>query len=852
MSANNRKRSYDLTKPEFQAPQSRLQANRWLDMAQFGAATARTDINASTKTNIVPLAGEVDDAVKLMGIGYEAYVDEQLADDSIFKPFSGFVDPGTGLYAPPATGFGQGNTNVPSYVWWFYHNALHSSCQIRLKTMWALSQIWAMRQVGGNTSSQVSYTRYIEDMLTATKSGGAHNYRWLAKQITMNWQMAQWLTYADNRRTIPGRQADENYGREVPQLFMIGLWCLNMDGTFMRDENGERIPTYLPEDIKNLAGATTGIQRASDAEFPSMQFMARFVDIPGGGNDPELGEITLFAYPGGAPVTIPARPNGSSFDHTRWDQPLGYAVSNVTANTFQVTLPQPHRITQANRTLFYSLNADLSNPLQARFNTTAGSVVVTVTRNAHGITNGTMIYNKHPCEIAVDMFLEHCFNHPSTPPFIAMSLIKHFVTSNPTPQFVRRVAEVFVDNGNGVRGDIAAVVKAILLDREAIIPLGINPRTHGKVYNPTDKLLKTVRAVRNDIVHFNYETNASLNNVLVKDRFFTKPRDQQDTFTAFGIAFHTNQMLFSQTPSVFNFYRPGYVPPSTTFGELGLKAPEMQVHNTEAATVWANIVHAAVDFPDMVSNSIGYATSGTAFEQLLDPRGQTIRIRGFDVAGSDWTVTAKTASTITLEGNTTLVTTNSTGRMARFIGVNRRTNRVMTDATATSFTIPSGTATKSVTVSSFPTTVTDDTNVGDVIFVPATFWMPHSGFPSHRFITSGAIPASTEQQPATTLFYRAASTLPDSPDNPTQAQIDGAIEYLESIFMSRPISASLRALMSQAATLPITLPNRYPGMDVSDSASLNHYRFFYYSHNQVRIRRMIGLLLLAPEYSVQH
>lgn len=858
MSTNLRKKSYDLTKPEYFKPQTRLEANKWLDKAQFGAATARTDVSASTKANIVPLAGEVDDAVKLMDIGYEAYLDAQLADTSIIRPFTYFVDGGTGLYTFPAGDtFGQFSSGGPiagyqHYGPWFYSSCAHSSSPIRMKTLFALTQIFAMRQTGGNRAPGIA--RVLEAMFDATLSteSNTKNYRWLLKQITMSDQMGMWLTYKGNMKRLGNRQPDENYFRELLQLFTMGLICRNMDGTPLLDENGVPVPTYKPEDIPKGAGSMTGLQIGDTAELNRTGHMLKFDSMAFGSDfDPELGTIELFAYPGGSPVVIPARPRGTSFDNTRFDQPTNYTVQNATANSFQVTLPLPCNGAETNRTLWYSLSSDFSSPVQCTITSTLGSAIVTVNKTAHGLTNGTVIYNKHPVEIAIDALLDHAFNHPTTPPFLAMSLIKFFVTSNPTPQYIRRVAEVFVDDGNGVRGNIPAVVKAILLDREAIVPLGINPRTHGKVLNPFEKVMKTFNALRSDVVHINTEGDIAKNPWHTDRQMFTKPRRIGDWNAAMGMVGFNGQMMFMNTPSVFNFYRPGYVPPSTAFGELGLTAPEMQIHNAEAETVWVNMVEAAIDYKDQQTTfplrDTGYQTLDNTHEGMLDLRGGSASLIGMDTKISEWTVTAKGAGSLTFNFTPEFVTTSGDARF-NFYARNRRTGEILNNYYVV---VSSGSGTKSVTVTSLPQGHVDNTNIGDVYDCRDCATLPHSGFPTRKYFDGGGVPRPRTYQHAVTMLYKMANTLPNDSANPTQGQIDTAINYLESILMSKPISSELRALMSQAAVLPVTLPARRIA-GVTDATSLNSFAYYYHTYNQVRIRRMLGLLLLSPEYGIQY
>ncbi|MBB5746998.1 DUF1800 domain-containing protein [Brevundimonas variabilis] len=171
--------------------------------------------------------------------------------------------------------------------------------------------------------------------------------------------------------------------------------------------------------------------------------------------------------------------------------------------------------------------------------------------------------------------LDTLFNHPNTGPFLARRLIQRLVTSNPSPAYVGRVAAVFNNNGQGVRGDLAAVVRAILLDREAST-IGTDPGS-GKVREPMIRLTNWMRAFGATSVSGNYLIGSTRSNVSLG----------QAPLTA---------------PSVFNFYRPGYVPPNTRLGAANLTAPEFQIVDEVSVAGYANTMVGAI------GNGIGTGT----------------------------------------------------------------------------------------------------------------------------------------------------------------------------------------------------------------------------------------------------
>lgn len=865
--ANSRRRNsaFDLTKAEYVKPQTRLEANRWLDKAQFGAATAYTDISASTKLNIVPEAGSVDDAVRLMDIGYSAWVDEQLADDTDVKVNIGRelgIAYGDTVFCTTGNNSGGLSTGHVLYGNWFNALAVHGKSKLRLKATFALSQIFALRQVG-TTFETLATADFVHSLWKATRSTNSPSYRKLLEEVTYNVVMGKWLTYQGNQKedVALNRQPDENYAREILQLFSMGLVCMNMDGTPVLDAQGNPIPTYTAEDIPECAKFFTGLVVSSPNvnQTPYMEFWSWLH---------EPASKKLFAYPGGSPVVLPARTstgnsyNQGNFNNKKKSPDSGYVITVIDANTFTVQTEAPItnplgtevRDTYTNRAVAYYLDNTYATPITATA-TRGESETITITKTAHGLTNGQTIYHKSTVEIDIDAMLDHIFNHPTTPVYISKSLIKFFVTSNPTPQYIRRVSEKFVNNGNGVRGDLSAVIKAILTDREAIIPFGINPNNHGRLLNPLERIYKVANALRSDLVSVYADSNLSVNTLYkTMGALQNKPINRQ-YFDDAGPTWVSGQMQFMNTPSVFNFYRPGYTPPSTTLGNLGLTAPESQIINTEAQIVWFNMIDAMCDYasqqPELSSstdhpNRLLYNAEGA-----LDPRGGHGRFSGVQFDASSWTVTSKTDTTVTVTGTITVPFSGSV-----FLGqvwINRRNDFRIGNPSgngATFNTWSAGAGAKTITLTGLNLTQTSNIEVGDILDSPPCWYTGHFGFPTTYVITGGNQAGNRLKSPYVPLLYKAALTLPDSASNPTQAEMDVAINYLESILMSRPISTELRAIMSSAATQPVTLPSNF--VPATDPITVNHYRNFRWSYNQIRIRRMLAMLLLSPEFLVQY
>jgi uncharacterized protein (DUF1800 family) len=167
--------------------------------------------------------------------------------------------------------------------------------------------------------------------------------------------------------------------------------------------------------------------------------------------------------------------------------------------------------------------------------------------------------------------LDALFNHPNTGPFISRQLIQRLVTSNPSPGYVARVAAVFANNGQGVRGDMAAVIRAILMDGEARNTDGAQADpTYGKLREPVVRMANWMRA---------FGAQSATGNWLI-------PTTAANTSLSQAVL---------TAPSVFNFWRPGYSPPGTKIGSAGYVAPEFQVVDEVSVAGYLNTMQSAID-----------------------------------------------------------------------------------------------------------------------------------------------------------------------------------------------------------------------------------------------------------------
>lgn len=314
------------------------------------------------------------------------------------------------------------------------------------------------------------------------------NYRDLLQDITLNVAMGYYLNTKGNRKedAVSGRQPDENYAREVMQLFSVGLQKLNADGSLL---GGTVQETYSADDVSNLARVFTGY------------------DIDQSQNAP-----TVVAQTGGGTRTIP------STDYVRL--PL-----KLTTNT--------------------------TNSSAANHSTLAVNFLGT-----------TIPANTDPAT-ALRTALDTLFNHANTAPFICKQLIQRLVTSNPSAAYVGRVAARFANNGSGVRGDLAQVYAAILLDDEARGSAGLTDVEYGKLREPMVRLVQWARTFGVTSANGTWKIG-----------------DLSNPGTSLG-------QSPLRSPSVFNFFRPGYVPPTTTLS-AGKVAPEFQIVNESSVGAYLN------------------------------------------------------------------------------------------------------------------------------------------------------------------------------------------------------------------------------------------------------------------------
>lgn len=443
-------------------PATRTEAAQFLNQATFGATGADID--------------------RLMQIGYAAWIDEQFAMKRGRTFQNWYREDGA---ASAGQEYLDANTDRISAAW--FTKVTREPDQLRLRMAWALSQIFVTNAAPPNGGDDPP----IWMDFTADNAFGT--YRKVLENVTFSPVMGQMLSFQwnqDRNGAIP----DQNYAREIMQLFSIGLWQLNQDGTFKLDAQGNRIPTYSQADVVGLSSVFTGLATASGG------------DRKGACKD-EYKDLR-------------------ACEMSVWEWTSTKAKSFLGVNIAALDVSK--------------LPANSEPTLMA--------------------------FGRKNIGIALDTLNAH----PNTPPFIARNLIQRFTTSNPSPAYIKRVADKFVDNGQGVRGDFKAVLKQILLDPEARLPSQRDNAVFGKLREP---LLAQV------------QYNRVLGGSDGKGNVFAGSGGCR---VYHGVISELEKPF--QAASVFNYYRPGFSPASGELAKRNLVAPEMQITDTVSVMDWATYV----------------------------------------------------------------------------------------------------------------------------------------------------------------------------------------------------------------------------------------------------------------------
>ncbi len=421
----------------------------------LGTNQAVTANEASRFLGQAAFGGSAADVAVVQSLGLDGWLNSQFAAERTQSHWDWMVANGYAVVANTFNFSGVDNT--------LWRKLMSSPDVLRQRVTLALSEIFVISMDGLPVNWRGMVAASYMDTLEAHALG---NYRQLLEAVTLSVGMGVYLNMRGNQKADGrGREPDENYAREVMQLFTIGLHTLNPDGT-LQTVNGAPQDTYTQDDIKGLARVFTG-----------------------------------------------------------WDY-----------DRYNATVPD-----HATRPMAFV--ASRHSPEEKKF------LGVTLPAGTDGVGE---------LRVALDTLA----NHPNVGPFIGKQLIQRLVTSNPSAAYVGRVAAAFANNGQGVRGDLTAVIRAVLLDTEARTP--DSSPGWGKLREPMVRLVQWART-------FNATSPGDLWNV----------GNMSSASTRLG-------QSPLRSPSVFNFFRPGYVPPGTTLGTAGLAAPEFQITNESTVVGYAN------------------------------------------------------------------------------------------------------------------------------------------------------------------------------------------------------------------------------------------------------------------------
>ncbi|MBK9702641.1 MAG: DUF1800 domain-containing protein [Betaproteobacteria bacterium] len=366
----------------------------------------------------------------------------------------------------------------------FFRNAVHAPDQLRQRVAFALSQILVTS--GLEINKAYAMQRYQQQLVDLAFD----NFERVLTAVTLSPAMGRYLDMANNVKpnAATGAEPNENYARELLQLFSIGTVLLNADGTPRLDANGKPIPAYDQAEIEGFAHVFTG-----------------------------------WTYPT-APGQSPRALNGQYYDGAMEERSAAHDTAEKTL--LDATVPA---------------NLPMSQDLAAA--------------------------------------IRNVFLHPNVGPFISKQLIQKLVTGDPSPGYVARVAAAFDDNGAGVRGDLKAVVRAVLLDAEARGPVKLDPG-YGKLREPVKFVAAAARAL-----------DAATDGVFLR----AQPAAMgQPVFIA---------------PSVFNYYPPDYIVPGT-----GVLGPEFALQNTTSSFARINFANALAYTTTIAPDPTVYGATGTQLD----------------------------------------------------------------------------------------------------------------------------------------------------------------------------------------------------------------------------------------------
>jgi uncharacterized protein (DUF1800 family) len=454
------------------------------------AAVLPTATQASRFLGQSSMGSSKADIAAVQSSGYDAWLATQFSTARATSHWDWLVAQGYNVAANMNSQLGFNPT-----VW---RQAIASQDQLRQRIGLSLLDFLVVGIDGLNIGWKTFAAAAYLDILLDNAFG---NFRDLIEKISLSPTMGVYLTYVRNKKAnaAAGSVPDENYARELMQLFTIGLYKLNADGT-QALVGGKPVESYVQEDVSGLARVFTGFSYATNINGTPDRLRVPMIQIAG---DHELGAKTFLG------TTIPAGTDGMA---------------------------------------------------------------------------------------SLKIALDTIFAHPNMPPFISKQLIQRLVTSNPSAAYVGRVSAIFANNGSGVRGDMKAIIRAILLDDEARNEANLTSSSFGKLREPVIRLTNWARAFG-----------------------VTSPSEAWNFGDTSSTATRLGQSI-GRSPSVFNYFRPGYSPPNTAISSSGLVGPEFQITSDTSVIAYVNYMQALIQSGagDARANYADILTKAADAQALVD------------------------------------------------------------------------------------------------------------------------------------------------------------------------------------------------------------------------------------------
>ena len=528
-------------------PPTQAQSGRFLLNASFGAADL----------------GEIE---RVVSLGYEGWIDEQIAlPPSYTLPYILAIkrDFNSGTNSPDLTGYNINSTFLggSNFMSAWARSVIQGEDQLRQRVAFALSQIIVASSANAQTANQPQAIATYYDHFLRNAFG---RYEDLLIETSLSPIMGHWLSHIGNRKADPaaGRFPDENFAREIMQLFTIGLFELNLDGSLRAHPDSTPgnfipIPTYGNFEITEMARVFTGVNYAAN----------RF----GGGyrddGDRNFMTTRMRIYPDEHDSGVKQIPFGADEEGNRI-----YRTSSQAAS---------------------------------------GSA-----------------------EAEVEDVIRLLVRHPNTAPFVCRQLIQFLVTANPSPAYVARVASVFRGNGTTDVGDMEQVVKAILLDDEALSPMEHLATQHfGGLREPVIRSMHVARIGNMD-------------------------RHQNLLWWDWGQHREATLQEPMHAPSVFNFYRPDFRLPGE-IAQRALDSPVFGITNSYSSIAVANRLWSYIDRGFRLGSRYSLDTDFTELEQLASDIPSLLDHLSILICGG--TLSASSRSTI----STALLATNDLEERAK-------------------------------------------------------------------------------------------------------------------------------------------------------------------------------------------